>query len=86
MKRRNLIIIAIAAVIAVGLGGYLVSKGKKDQAQEVETTVAKRTKIVQKVNGTGKIQQFLLRVRARTYRDRPCFYVARTAGRGMPQR
>ena len=56
MKRRNLIIIAIAAVIAVGLGGYLVSKGKKDQAQEVETTVAKRTKIVQKVNGTGKIQ------------------------------
>ena len=56
MKRRNLIIIVIAAVIAVGLGGYLVSKGKKDQAQEVETTVAKRTKIVQKVNGTGKIQ------------------------------
>ena len=56
MKRRNLIIILTAAVLAVGLGGYLVSKGKKDQTQEVETTVAKRGQIVQKVNATGKIQ------------------------------
>jgi len=56
MKRRNLLIIAIAAVLAVGLGGYLVSKGKQDKGQEVETAVAKRATIVQKVNGTGKIQ------------------------------
>jgi HlyD family secretion protein len=56
MKRRNLLIIAAAALVALGLGGYLVSKGKKDQAQEVEVAVAKRAKIVQKVNGTGKIQ------------------------------
>lgn len=56
MKRRNLIIIAIAAVIAIGLAGYLVSKGKEEKAQEVETTTAKRARIVQKVNGTGKIQ------------------------------
>ena len=56
MKRRNLIIIAIAALIAIGLAGYLVSKGKEEKPQEVETTTAKRARIVQKVNGTGKIQ------------------------------
>lgn len=56
MKRRNLLIIAIAAVLAVGMGGYLVSKGRQDKAQEVETAVAKRSTIVPKVNGTGKIQ------------------------------
>jgi HlyD family secretion protein len=33
-----------------------MSKGKGDKAQEVETTLAKKAKIVQKVNGTGKIQ------------------------------
>ena len=56
MKRRNLILIASAVVIAIGLGGYFVSKGKQDKGQEVETAVAKRATIVQKVDGTGKIQ------------------------------
>ncbi len=56
MKKRTLIIVAVAAVIAIGAGGFAVMRGKDDKAQEVETTPVKRAQIVQKVNGTGKIQ------------------------------
>jgi HlyD family secretion protein len=56
MKRRTIIAIAITAVLALAAGGYVMNKGKSDKAQEVETSTAKRAKIVQKVNGTGKIQ------------------------------
>ena len=56
MKRRTLIAIISVAVLAVAGGGYMMSKGKGDKAQEVETTLAKKAKIVQKVTGTGKIQ------------------------------
>jgi HlyD family secretion protein len=56
MKRRTLIAIVAVAVLTVAAGGYVMTKGKGDKAQEVETTVAKHAKIVQKVNGTGKIQ------------------------------
>src|SRR6187549_976930 len=56
MKKRNLIIIVVAVLIALGAGGFAVMRGKDDKAQEVELTPVKRAKIVQKVNGTGKIQ------------------------------
>lgn len=56
MKKRTLIIVAAVAVIAIGGGTAVVLKGKQPKAEEVETTVAKRAEIVQKVNGTGKIQ------------------------------
>jgi HlyD family secretion protein len=56
MKKRTLIIIAVAAVIAVGAGGFAMMHGKDDKTLEVEVTPVKRAKIVQKVNGTGKIQ------------------------------
>ena len=56
MKKRTLIIAAIIAVLVAGGGAYVAMKGKQPKAQEVETTVAKLAPIVQKVNGTGKIQ------------------------------
>src|SRR6478735_7212760 len=56
MKKRNIIIIAVAAVIALGAGGFAMMHGKDDKTLEVEVTPVKRAKIVQKVNGTGKIQ------------------------------
>src|SRR6188768_1576043 len=56
MKKRNLIIIVVAVLIALGAGGFAMMRGKGDKAQEVEVTPVKRAQIVQKVNGTGKIQ------------------------------
>jgi HlyD family secretion protein len=56
MKKRTLIIVAVAAVIAVGAGGFAMMHGKDDKTLEVEVTPVKRASIVQKVNGTGKIQ------------------------------
>jgi HlyD family secretion protein len=56
MKKRNLIIIVAAVAIALGAGGFAVMRGKNDKAPEVEVTPVKRAQIVQKVNGTGKIQ------------------------------
>lgn len=56
MKRRTIIVIATIAVAVVATGGFMFNKGKGEKAQEVETTAAKRAQIVQKVNGTGKIQ------------------------------
>ena len=56
MKRRTLIAIAVVVVAVVATGGFMMNKGKDNKAQEVETTTAKRARIVQKVNGTGKIQ------------------------------
>jgi HlyD family secretion protein len=56
MKKRTLVILLAAVAIAVGAGGWVAMKGKKDKGQEVEVTAAKRAEIVQKVNGTGKIQ------------------------------
>lgn len=56
MKKRNIIIIAVAVVIALGAGGFAMMHGKDDKTLEVEVTPVKRAKIVQKVNGTGKIQ------------------------------
>ena len=56
MKKRTLIALIAVGVIAVGSGAYFAMKSKEPKAQEIETTVAKRAQIVQKVNGTGKIQ------------------------------
>lgn len=56
MKKRTLIIAAVVVALVAAGGGYVAMKGKQPKAQEVETTVAKLAPIVQKVNGTGKIQ------------------------------
>lgn len=56
MKKRTLIALVAVGVIAVGSGAYFAMKSKQPKAQEIETSVAKRAQIVQKVNGTGKIQ------------------------------
>jgi len=56
MKKRTLIIIAVAVAIALGAGGFAAMRGRGDKALEVELTPVQRAKIVQKVNGTGKIQ------------------------------
>src|SRR6478735_116705 len=56
MKKRTWIALAAVSVIVVGTGGFLALKGKQPKAEEIETAVAKRAQIVQKVNGTGKIQ------------------------------
>jgi HlyD family secretion protein len=56
MKKRNLIIIGAVAVLALGGAGFAVMHGKDNKAQAVDVTPVKRAKIVQKVNGTGKIQ------------------------------
>ena len=56
MKRRTLVAMVAVAVLLVGAGAYQFSRGNGSKAQEVETVVVKRARIVQKVNGTGKIQ------------------------------
>ena len=56
MKKRNLIIIGAGLVLVLGGAGYAAMKGKADKAVAVDVTPVKRAKIVQKVNGTGKIQ------------------------------
>lgn len=56
MKKRTLIAVIVIAVIVVGIGFFVITQGRGDKAQEVETAIAERAKIVQKVNGTGKIQ------------------------------
>ncbi len=56
MKKRTVIVVAGIVVLALGAGGFAVKRGQGDKAQEVEVTPVKRAQIVQKVNGTGKIQ------------------------------
>src|SRR6187549_131993 len=56
MKNRNLIIIGAVVVLALGGAGFAAMKSKGDKATAVDVTPVKRAKIVQKVNGTGKIQ------------------------------
>ncbi len=56
MKKRTLIAVIVIAVAVVGGGVYKFTKGDDKKPQEVETVPVKRATIVQKVNGTGKIQ------------------------------
>lgn len=56
MKKRTVIALVAVGVIAIGTGAWFTMKNKQPKAQEIETTIAKRAEIVQKVNGTGKIQ------------------------------
>ena len=56
MKKRTLIILVAAAIIVLGGGGFMALHGKGDKAAEVDVMPVKRATIVQKVNGTGKIQ------------------------------
>ncbi len=55
MKKRTLIIIGAVSLLVVAAGGFAL-KGKQQPPQDVEVTAAKIAPIVQKVNGTGKIQ------------------------------
>ena len=56
MKKRTLVLLIAAALIVLGGGGFMALHGKGDNAAEVEIVPVKRATIVQKVNGTGKIQ------------------------------
>ncbi len=56
MKKRTLIILVAAGIIVLGGGGFMALHGKGDKAADVEVLPVKRATIVQKVNGTGKIQ------------------------------
>lgn len=56
MKKRSLIILALVVAGLVAAGVYQVSSKGGEQAQEVEIVPVKRAKIVQKVNGSGRIQ------------------------------
>jgi HlyD family secretion protein len=56
MKRRTLIIIASAIVVAAGAAVLMATLGDKKKPTEVQLAIAKKAKIVQKVNATGKIQ------------------------------
>src|SRR5512147_3085458 len=55
MKKRTLIIIGAVSLLVIAAGGFAL-KGKQQPPQDVEVAVAKTATIVQKVNGTGKIQ------------------------------
>ena len=57
MKRKPLWIGAAAVVVVAGaVAGVMTLRGGGDKALEVQTAKVDRQKIVQKVNGTGKIQ------------------------------
>jgi HlyD family secretion protein len=55
MKRKTIIIAAVAAVI-VAAAAVAVVKARGEKPLEVQTTEAKRQEIIQKVNATGKVQ------------------------------
>ena len=56
MKKKK-ILIGAGIVVAVGVGfATLAMRGRGDQSIQVQTAKVSRQKIVQKVNGTGKIQ------------------------------
>lgn len=56
MKKKWIWIGAATLVVVVGSIGAVSMKGRGQKAPEVQTATASRQKIVQKVNGTGKIQ------------------------------
>jgi HlyD family secretion protein len=54
--KRKPLIIAIAAVVVVGVLGAIALNGRRDKPLEVQTAKVSRQKIVQTVSATGKIQ------------------------------
>jgi HlyD family secretion protein len=56
MKKKWILLGAAALVVVVGSIGAVSMKGRGKKAPEVQTAKVSREKIVQKVNGTGKIQ------------------------------
>ena len=56
IKKKPVLIVAAIVVVAGGLMATLALRGRGDTALEVQTAKVARQKIVQKVNGTGKIQ------------------------------
>jgi HlyD family secretion protein len=56
IKKKPVLIGAAIVVVAGGLMGALSMRGRGEEALQVQTAKVSRQKIVQKVNGTGKIQ------------------------------
>jgi HlyD family secretion protein len=56
IKKKPVLIVAAIVVVAGGLMATLALRGRGEAALEVQTAKVSRQKIVQKVNGTGKIQ------------------------------
>jgi HlyD family secretion protein len=56
MKKKPIWIAAAFVVVAVGVVGGLALRGRGDQAPTVQTAKVSRQTIIQKANGTGKIQ------------------------------
>lgn len=56
IKKKPLLITIGAVVFVLAIVGVLGMRGRGDQTLQVQTAQASRQKIVQKVNGTGKIQ------------------------------
>jgi HlyD family secretion protein len=56
IKKKPVLIVAAIVVLAGGLMATLALRGPGEAALEVQTAKVSRQKIVQKVNGTGKIQ------------------------------
>jgi HlyD family secretion protein len=56
IKKKPVLIGAAIVVVAGGLMAVLALRGRGEEALEVQTAKVSRQKIVQKVNGTGKIQ------------------------------
>ncbi len=56
MKKKKLLIGAGIVVVLGGIIGATMMRGRGEEATEVQTAKVAREKIVQKVNGTGKIQ------------------------------
>lgn len=56
MKKRRVLWIAAAVVLIVGVGTVFAVRGQGSKDLEVQTAKVTRQKIVQKVNGTGRIQ------------------------------
>jgi HlyD family secretion protein len=56
MKRKPLLIGAAIILVTGGAGAFLALRGQREKPLEVQTATVARHHIVQKVNGTGKIQ------------------------------
>ncbi|HEX7878319.1 MAG TPA: efflux RND transporter periplasmic adaptor subunit [Candidatus Eisenbacteria bacterium] len=56
MKRKPLLIGSVLLVLVASGAGFVLLRGRGEKPLEVQTAAVARQKIVQKVNGTGKIQ------------------------------
>ncbi|MGH7724411.1 MAG: efflux RND transporter periplasmic adaptor subunit [Candidatus Eiseniibacteriota bacterium] len=56
LKRKRVLWIGAALVVVLGVVAVMAARGRGGKAPEVQTTLVSRQNIVQKVNGTGRIQ------------------------------